>query len=65
MSEGYCDTCQKKNKVGTACLVLNEMIGKTRPCWAWTDDPDWKRKCQEATTAYQKMGGGIIDDDDD
>lgn len=53
MKTGYCDTCQKKNMAGTECLVLNEMIGKTRPCWAWTDDPDWRKKHKEAVKTYQ------------
>jgi len=65
MDDRRCDTCQKKSKYGRECKVLKKMIGKDGDCWAWTDDPDWERKFQEASKAYQKMGGGIIDDDDD
>lgn len=58
MAEGYCDTCQKKNKMGTACLVLNEMIGKTRPCWVWTDELNWEWKVRQAVKDYVEKGGG-------
>jgi hypothetical protein len=53
-----CDTCAKRR--GNKCAVLN---GKKLPIWgpecsAYTDDPDWQGKVEEALKKYQEKGGG-------
>jgi len=55
---GHCDTCQRKSKAGTKCTVLTEMIGKTQPCWAWTDNPDWRIKCEKDIMEYSERWKG-------
>jgi len=56
---GMCKTCQKKKwSNGWTCLVLNEMIGKYRNCWAWSNDPHWEEKVRQNVEqyAYKKYG---------
>lgn len=51
-----CDTCAKF--VGPReCAVLKDLIGAGGDCWAWSDDPDWERKANAATSAYARARG--------
>jgi hypothetical protein len=54
-----CETCQKKTPSGNHCKVLTKMIGKTQPCWTWSDDPDWEHKVKIATKNYLDCGRGL------
>ncbi|MEW6424721.1 MAG: hypothetical protein AB1523_08255 [Bacillota bacterium] len=47
-----CATCAKRAS-DRRCHVLVKMIGKTRPCFAWTDDPDWAAKVRAAVAEYE------------
>jgi len=53
-----CSTCARRKvrrKDGRAydyCPALTAMIGKTRDCFAWTDDLLWERKYRKAKRAY-------------
>jgi len=58
-----CDTCEKRR--GNKCAVLAPPSGKKQelPIWgpecsAYTDDPDWQEKVEEALKRYQEKGGG-------
>jgi hypothetical protein len=49
-----CGTCAKRSRRGShTCRVLTESIGLGKDCWAWSDDPEWKRVADEATRAYR------------
>lgn len=49
-----CDTCQKL-KVNGKCAVLKENLGQERDCWAWTSDPGWEKKVNEAIKEYKEV----------
>jgi hypothetical protein len=58
-----CDTCEKRR--GSKCAVLAWPYNEDRglPIWgpecsAYTDDPDWQEKVEEALKRYQEKGGG-------
>ena len=52
-----CDTCEKR--CGNKCAVLVGKLPVWGPeCSAYTDDPDWQEKAEEALKKYQKKGGG-------
>ena len=61
-----CFNCERRDKRtgGARCKVFFE-----RPdnCWAWTDDPDWEKKVEEATRQYaleyaKKHIGGAVNE---
>ena len=47
-----CDNCERRFKDGRlkGCHVFTE---KPDNCWAWTDDPDWLEKVNEAVNNYE------------
>lgn len=47
-----CSTCAKKTRSGK-CEVLLENIGLKQDCWAWSDDPQWKKKVERAIRRYR------------
>lgn len=52
-----CDTCEKR--CGNKCAVLVGKLPVWGPeCSAYTDDPDWQEKVEEALKRYQKKDGG-------
>jgi hypothetical protein len=52
-----CDTCEKR--CGNKCAVLVGNLPVWGPeCSAYTDDPDWQEKAEEALKKYQEKGGG-------
>jgi hypothetical protein len=52
-----CDTCEKR--CGNKCAVLVGKLPVWGPeCSAYTDDPDWQEKAEEALKKYQKKDGG-------
>lgn len=46
-----CATCAKKASE-KRCAVLSVMIGRDRPCWCWSDNPQWEVLAETATKAY-------------
>jgi len=48
-----CTTCERRDKRtgGRRCRVF---IEKPENCWAWTDDPDWDAKVEEAVKRYKE-----------
>jgi len=51
-----CNTCEKtvvnKNGKYEKCKVLSEMIGLKKDCFAWTNDPRWEEKVNQAVKEY-------------
>lgn len=46
----HCNTCKKKwPKERSGCMVFRE---EPEHCWAWTDDPNWALKINEAIQKY-------------
>lgn len=45
-----CETCQRWNKKYNYCEALTS---PPNPCWAWTDDPEWEAKVNEAVMIYK------------
>lgn len=50
-----CRTCKKVEKYlgEERCAVLLEFGDWGDPCSAWTDDPDWESKVEEAVKQYR------------
>ncbi|RQD77353.1 MAG: hypothetical protein D5R97_02560 [Candidatus Syntrophonatronum acetioxidans] len=48
-----CETCAKNTPADNACQVLTKRIGLEQDCWAWSDNPDWEKKVNEAVKAYK------------
>ena len=48
-----CKTCAKKDEQGK-CKVLTEMIGLYEECFAWSNDPVWEARTEEAKRNYLK-----------
>ena len=51
-----CDNCEKKT-YNAKCAVLHDMVGMNKPCFAWSDDPDWEKKVKQAVKDYENMAG--------
>ena len=49
-----CKTCQKLKKNGE-CVALKVRIGQEQDCFAWSDDPEWKKKVNEAIKEYKEV----------
>lgn len=47
-----CLACERWD--GAQCKVFKE---KPEKCWAWTDDPDWEAKVDEAVRKYRWSKG--------
>lgn len=47
-----CDLCEKVTS-DTECAVLEEMLGKDKDCFAWSDDPEWEKKANDAREIYE------------
>ena len=48
-----CSTCERRFKVKTTkneCQAFSEI---PKNCWAWTDDPNWLDKVNEAVDEYK------------
>lgn len=56
--EGYCDSCWKYS--GYQCKVLNPAIAENKtdkPCWAFTNDPEWEVKAAKQIEYYRNGKG--------
>jgi len=54
MTKTY-ETCQRWNKKYNYCEALTS---PPNPCWAWTDDPEWEAKVNEAVEKYKILHSG-------
>ena len=46
-----CETCAKMGK-DHRCKVLKKLVGKNETCWAWSGDPFWEMKTNQACEEY-------------
>ena len=46
-----CFSCAKMDKTHR-CKVLTKQVGKKDDCWAWSGDPFWEIKTNQATKEY-------------
>lgn len=53
MLQKDCTNCERRDKRtgGRRCRVF---IEKPENCWAWTNDPDWDVKVEEAVKRYKE-----------
>lgn len=58
--EEMCKTCEKRHKSKKSkkrgCQAFNSYPCPGRPCWAWTDNPEWGYILQKQVEAYFERG---------
>lgn len=50
----WCNTCQKRAADGSRCQVLTDATHTERLgyCFAWSEDPSWLQKVEQAVAEY-------------
>jgi len=47
-----CETCERRVKAPGKAIKCKVFKSKPSECWAWTDDPAWEEKVNQAVAEY-------------